>query len=64
MLDEAIPAGLEFLKIVKTQFLPLVRDGRYDEARAVLESPLAATNTRHRSAVDKTVALSKYGRRR
>jgi methyl-accepting chemotaxis protein len=58
MLDDAIPAGLEFLKIVKTQFLPLVRDGRDDEARAVLEGPLAAAYTRHRSAVDKTVALS------
>jgi len=58
MLDESIPAGLEFWKIAKTQFLPLVRDGRDDAARAVLEGPLAAAYKRHRSAVDKTVALS------
>jgi methyl-accepting chemotaxis protein len=58
MLDESIPAGLEFFKVLKGKFLPLIKEGRDAEARAVLEGPLSDAYRRHRAAVDTTVDLS------
>ncbi|MDP3428026.1 MAG: methyl-accepting chemotaxis protein, partial [Humidesulfovibrio sp.] len=58
LLDEATPAGLQFFKVMKESFLPLLRQGRDSEAREVLDGPLTTAYRAHRAGVDKTVELA------
>ena len=51
-----IPAR-EFLDLRDKQFLPLVRDSRYAEARAILAGPLGEKYRAHRAAIDQLVTL-------
>ena len=58
LLDEATPAGLQFFKVMKESFLPLVKQGRDSEAREVLDGPLTTAYRAHRAGIDKTVELA------
>ena len=58
LLDEATPAGLQFFKVMKGSFLPLLSQGREAEARAVLDGPLTEAYREHRAGIDKTVKLA------
>jgi len=58
LLDEATPAGLQFFKVMKESFLPLLLQGKDSEAREVLDGPLTEAYRKHRLGIDKTVELA------
>jgi len=58
LLDEATPPALEYFRVLKESFLPLIRADKTDEARKVLEGPLTAAYKKHREAIDTTVGLA------
>jgi methyl-accepting chemotaxis protein len=53
--DAAVPAR-EFFKIQNESFLPRLKEGKEEEARAILNGPLAEVYMKHRAGIDRTVA--------
>lgn len=58
MTEEAYVPAQEYLDIRDTQFRPLLKAGRREEAAALATGVLKAKYDAHRAAVDKTVALA------
>jgi len=58
MLETASIPARRFYALTDEQLIPMLRDGRRDEAQSLLRGDLHAAYTEHRAAVDELVALA------
>ncbi len=57
LIDKSAPPARRFFKLAFEEFLPLVRENRYEEAQLLANGPMLAAYNEHHSFIGKIVEL-------
>lgn len=55
LLEKTAAPARRFFELANTEFIPLIKEGKHDEAAALLDNDMRAEYDSHRAAVDETV---------
>ncbi len=58
LLDSSATPARRFFELAQTKFIPLIKDGKHDEANELLATQMRAEYDAHRAAIDETVTLA------